>query len=533
MRRPGLRPQPARWWLVALLGVLAFGAYIRWTPRALVADLRPAPDAIEYEEAAYSIAQGRGYLLWIGDKGYPPRYPPGMSLLIAASLPLVGTAPGSGIWVVLASALAAIAGTYALAHVAAGPAAGVVAALLVATSPLHVRCSRAVMSDIPATAAVAWLSAWLIASLRRRTGVLEHAALGFACGLAVSVRQPLAVLAPSACIMVGLLSVGTPRERMRNALVLGAGVLVGLLPLLWLNMELFGHPLHTGYGYWAPGQSFSPAWVAQQRGPGGTSNAWFYATLLAGGRALYAWPAAVLLLIGTVVAARRDRTVRTLVLLAWLFTILFLMLHLGYSGLASRLLLPILPLLAAVMAIPCAAGSRTSLRATALALVAVAVVLQSSGPNSYRGATPPAFDVATLEKIAAVAEPNAAILAHTNPFVFARVLRRDADRVWVPLRLSEHQRAIQLGHLAPVRRDDANGGWIRNPLTQPFDRAAALATVEELCRSGRPVYLSGQLAGSVKFLRPLERALRRRFGLTQVVAPEPYAVYRVACPATG
>ena len=521
-RRPPVR-------FLVLLGVLVLGAYLRWTPRVLVEDLRPWPDAIEYEEAARSLAEGRGYLLWIADRGYPPRYPPGLSLLIAASTPLVGTAPGCGIWVVLASALAAIVGTYVLASSAAGPVAGVVAALLVATSPVHVRWSHSVMSDLPASAALVWLAAWIVSLLQRRAGALEHAALGLACGLAVSIRQPLVVLAATACIAVALVG-GTGRERARNTGVLAAGVLLGVLPLFCLNAELFGHPLRNGYGYWTAGRMFSLR-DAAARPSGEPSNVWYYGSLFVGGGSLYPWPSAVLLLIGTLAALRRPGAARTLALVSWLLTLLLVGLHVAYFARGSRLILPIVPPLAAVMAVPFAAGSRGWLRALAVTLVAATLLLERAHPEGFTPADPPLHDTATLEKIAAIAEPNAAILVRTNPFSFARVLRRDADRVWVPLRLDAHQAAIEHQKLLPVRRDAVDGGWIGTPLRMPFNRAAALATVEELCRSGRPVYLSEGLRPLVPFMSKLKRALRTRFKLTQVVKPRPYSVYRIECAA--
>ena len=64
---------------------------------------------------------------------------------------------------------------------------------------------------------------------------------------------------------------------------------------------------------WAPGLTFSLNEAARP-GASGASNAWLYGSLLAGGRALYPWPAAVLLLAGTLDAVRRGGSVRALVL---------------------------------------------------------------------------------------------------------------------------------------------------------------------------------------------------------------------------
>jgi hypothetical protein len=523
------RPGRGGWALLVLLGILLLGVYLRLTPRALIEDLRPWPDALEYEEVARSLASGRGYLLWIGNLAYPPRYAPGMSLLIAASLPLVGDAPGCGIWVVLAGAAVAIGGTYLLVYGVAGRAAGLVAALLIATSPLHVSWSRAVMSDVPASAAVALLAAWTVALVRRHAGAVESAALGFACGLAVSLRPPLAVLAPAAGAAIVLLSPDPWRSRLRSVIALGCGTAVGVLPLLWLDLSLFGSPLHTGYGYWAPGASFAMGQVTAEA-VNRPSNLSVYLPVLVGDGALYPRPAAILLLVGTVVGLRRGGDARKLVLVCLLVIVPFVSLHAGYSGRADRLFLSILPLLAALMSIPLALGSARILRACALVLVVATLLLEARQPDAFAPPNQPYFDVATLERAAGVAERNAAILASTNPIAFARVLRRNgADRIWVPLGLDPHQLTIRLRHLAPVRRDDTSRSWIATPITLPFDRTAALAAVDGLCREGRPVYFSEQRRGEFALLGSLENALRFRYSLTPVVAAQPFAIYRVGC----
>lgn len=133
-------------------------------------------------------------------------------------------------------------------------------------------------------------------------------------------------------------------------------------------------------------------------------------------------------------------------------------------------------------------------------------------------------------RIAAIAEPNAAVLARTNPFFFARLLRDGADRVWVPLQLDAHLDGIRREHLTPIAHDDTDRGWIRAPLTRPFAPEAAIAAIEVLCREGRPVYLSDQLELYVDFMPRLKAVLAERFGLTRVLAPEPYTVDRVDCP---
>lgn len=523
---------PSRAARVLLLGaVLVLALMLRWTERAQVEDLRPWPDAIEYEEAARSLVEGRGYLLWVGAEAYPPRYPPGMSLLIAASLPLVGSAPGAGIWVVLVSALATVAGTYALGRAVAGFACGLIAALLVATSPLHVQWSRAVMSDVPASAAVVWLAFGLLVVLRRGAGTMPLFALGVAAGLAGSIRYAVVLsVVPAACAVLLLLGPKTRASRVRWVGALVAGTLVGVLPLLGVHRALFGSALRDGYAYWVERDLGAVAYVLSPRASGAPSNAWFYGRLLVGHGPLYPVPAFLLLVLGAWCAARATRLERAVGAFAALVLALLLALHLPFFWQWDRFLLPALPLLALVMALPCAPAAPRRLRVAGGVLVAAALLAVASRPDAFSPPNPPAYDVATLRRIAAIAEPDAALLARSNPFFAARTWRGATDRVWVPLLADAHTLEIARGRLAPVRRDDARGdGWIRPAVRMPFRVARALATVEELCREGRPVYLSAQRDGYVALMPALQAALARRFGLTEVLPPEPYAVYRVGC----
>lgn len=515
----------------ALLAVLAFAAVLRWTSPADVADLRPRPDALEYEEAARSLAEGRGYRVWIAGDAYPPRYPPGMSLLIAATLPLVGDAPGSGIRVVLASALAAIAGTFVLARRTGGLAAAVVAALLVATSRLHVLWSQTVMSDVPATVAVAWIGVWTVSLLQRRAHLLESFALGAACGLAVWIRQPLVVVAAATCVTTLLLAPEDFAARLRRAFVTGLGVIAGVAPFLWLNARLFGSPLRSGYDFWAPRATFALGHATDAVYAGQVTPLGVYSRQLLGDDSLYPWYGALMLLLGTAAAFRLGRQARTLCVFAWLVTALFAGMLISYAMPAKRLMLPVLPVLAATMSLAVADAAPRASRALGTALLAAVLWFNLTLPLDLLGLPAvPIFDTATLEKTAAVAEPNAAVLAYTSPLLFSRTLRRDgADRVWVPLRSSEHMLTIKRRHLKPLERDPAASGWIETPIVAGLRPARMVARIEALCRTGRPVYLSMQRAPQIAFMPELERALRERFALTQVVPPEPWAVYRVEC----
>jgi 4-amino-4-deoxy-L-arabinose transferase-like glycosyltransferase len=521
---------PAR--AAALIAVLLVAGALRWTTPDRVADLRPWPDALEYEEAARSLYAGRGYLLWIGSDAYPPRYPPGTSLLIAATMPLLGTAAGVGIFAVVASGLAAVAGAYVAGRIAGGFACGVVAALLLAVSPLHVQWSRAVMSDVPASAAVVWLAVGVLQLRRRRAAPPAYVLLGVVCGLAGSIRYVVWGVVPAACAALVLCGADTWRDRLRAVAALLAGAAIGVLPLLWLNAHTFGSPLRDGYGYWVH-DSLMSAGRAFARPDGGTgANVSFYGAQILGLGTLYPWPAAVLLALGTVLGGARGGGARALVVLAWVVTGFVLLVHAGFMWQWDRFLLPMLPLACAVMALPVAHSTPLPVRVASGALVALAVALVAAYPRRFAPPDPPAGDVDTLRRIARIAEPNAAVLARTNPFAFERELRASgADRVWVPLQTDAHTLEILRLQLVPIGRAEPAATWIRDSIRQPFSPDGAVEVVRRLCAEGRPVYVSDQLANKVALLAPLELALARRFGLTQVLAAEPFAVYRLRCPA--
>ena len=173
--------------LAGLGTALALGGWVRWTPPSAVQDLRPSPDALEYEEVGRHVARGERFAIVIGGRAYGPAHAPGFPVLLAAYFRFFPDAgPGSSIRVVFACALAAIAGTWCMGWLAGGPWCGALAGLLIALAPLHVRWSRAVMSDVPSSAAIAWIGAWSLMALGRRRAGATWLLLGACVGLAVA-----------------------------------------------------------------------------------------------------------------------------------------------------------------------------------------------------------------------------------------------------------------------------------------------------------------------------------------------------------
>jgi hypothetical protein len=114
-----------------------------------------------------------------------PTYAPGLPLLTWVPHALAGS-PGASLVVSIAAAVT-VAATGAIARSLAGGAAGVLAAALIAVSPVFVSLSFQPMSDVPVTAA--WLLCWWCV-LRNRP-----VASGVAAAMALLIRPNLAPVA--------------------------------------------------------------------------------------------------------------------------------------------------------------------------------------------------------------------------------------------------------------------------------------------------------------------------------------------------
>lgn len=501
---------------VATLAAIAVGAWLRWTPPAAVADLRPRPDALEYEDAARNLLRGEGYSMVVDGRRYPPRYPAGFPLLLVPALAVGGDVPGVGVVVVQAAAAGGIAATALLAAGAGGPASGVAAAWLLALAPLHVRWSRAVMSDVPAATAATLLALGLLRALARPRSGLVWLALGVGAGFAATIRAPLALLVPPAVLCL-------PRGgRLRPILALGAGGVLGMAPGALLAMASGGTALGAGYGVWVRGAFFGVEYLfGPPKGGGTAGNLPFYLRLLAGGGTLYARPVALLALAGIFVGLRRGGPARRLVVVAVGFTAALLAVHAAFFWQWDRFLLPALPLVLAVAALPLGDGPPAWMRAGALALVVVAGALDVRTPHAYDPPDRPLGDAAALTALAAWLPPDAAVIGGVHASLFDRILRRDADRVLVPVGLDEHRFAVawlKPPSAGPARDD---GRWLRAAMPDPLHPAAALDGIERLLAEGRPVFVVPSTLARVPNAMRILPTLAARFRLADAGAPVP------------
>jgi hypothetical protein len=174
-----------------------------------------------------------------------PAYSPGLPLLMAAFKLVLGSR-GPFLVVPVCGALAVWL-TYLLGRDATGEArVGVLAALLMATSPAFLFQLMSPMSDVPVTA---WWT--LMFWLGCRPANRRPMAAGFAAGAAVLTRPnlaPLALVLPAVWLWSALRLTGVRRDAWRAVNRFAVGLAPGLLAGGAINAYLYGSALASGYG---------------------------------------------------------------------------------------------------------------------------------------------------------------------------------------------------------------------------------------------------------------------------------------------
>ena len=171
-------------------------------------------------------------------------YPLGLPVFLAASMAVAGEM-GAYIFGPLMAGVLAMA-TYGVAATLGGPWAGVVAAALISASPVNMRHSLYVSSDVPCVAF--WMIAWSM-SLKPRAGAAATA--GAAVTAAVMIRPNTAPLV----FVIGLLvllggqaaTLSWRRWQWRHAMGFGAMSAIGPILVLWSNTVFYGGPFEAGY----------------------------------------------------------------------------------------------------------------------------------------------------------------------------------------------------------------------------------------------------------------------------------------------
>lgn len=486
-------------------------------------DLKPRPDALEYGIAAATFADRGTFAIPIGGVDYPSRYPVGFPLMLA---PFVAARGLAGAWIgALTFGALAIGVAGLLGLLSGGSFAALIAALIVARSPLAFEASTLAMSEtasmllfgivLAALAAARWRS-----PERPRTWLLWTAAL--AAAAAASIRYTNAAL-------LLLLLVAAPRSHRWRLLLPGALVVAAMLAR---NAVLFGHPLHDGYQFWIhagetgePPHLFSLSYLLTNSGFFPASNLATYSRSLAGLEpGLWTAIAAGLASIGLVRAValfRRCPVARTCVLATLLVALPIVAFHAVYFWQDERFLLPLLPLLAALAGggVAAFAGMRLTFVGVVLGLIGTAT--GTSVFDSKPGTIPALVDVAA--DVDARLPAGALALGNFPATLAARLL---PGREFALL-----EAAGADPHVDRIRRYDLHGfdgrkaevaSWI-GPAGTP-DEALAADLARRLA-AGQPVV--ALVAAGEGPSEPALAALRERFAVEPLFVAEPVSVFAV------
>jgi 4-amino-4-deoxy-L-arabinose transferase-like glycosyltransferase len=265
-------------------------------------ELMPWPDGLEYAASAVNLANGRGAVLHFGGYSYPSRYTGGYPLILEFFYRLFGrhvsmlAVPS---WIL---GMLSILSIFLVARWLFGRAAGAIAAITLALSPVFITYSSLVMSDVPtlfvticaalmlvvaasayASQSPSWMrmSAWLV--------------FGLLAGFSTIIRQTngtiLAGLA-LCVVMVPLEHQGEKRDLpslVKAAIAIAIGFAIPIASQLHQNAIHLGSAFASGYAWWVPevygtmGRTFSAAFLfgpTMPRNPHG--NVLVYATTLLG-----------------------------------------------------------------------------------------------------------------------------------------------------------------------------------------------------------------------------------------------------------
>jgi len=179
-----------------------------------------------------------------GESSIVPTYSPGLPMLLAVAKWLGGQCVMYG--VVPAFTGLAVLATYGIGRRLNSSVTGLIAAWLVATSPVTLSSSLEPLTDVPV------LSAWALAFyfvLGQST--VSAAAAGLSAGLAILIRPNLVLLAvPLALWLLCRRDVTGPflRARAFPAAAFAVGVGLGAGAVAAINQHLYGSPVTSGYG---------------------------------------------------------------------------------------------------------------------------------------------------------------------------------------------------------------------------------------------------------------------------------------------
>ncbi len=172
-----------------------------------------------------------------------PTYSPGLPILFAGAKLLGGQCALFAVVPVLTGLGVLV--TFGIGKHLISPWGGVIAAWLVAASPIVIGMAVEPLTDVPVMAVWA-ISIYLL--LARIGGRLSPALVGLAAGVAILIRPNLVPLSVPFGIWYMIRRRNDGDSRLLSAALFGLGVLPAILLVAFLNDRLYGSPLSSGYG---------------------------------------------------------------------------------------------------------------------------------------------------------------------------------------------------------------------------------------------------------------------------------------------
>ncbi len=182
-----------------------------------------------------AIGRGRGAIV--------PTYSPGLPLLLAVAK-LSGGQCALFAVVPLSAGLGVLV-TYGIGKRLVSPWGGVIAAWLVAASPIVIGIALEPLTDVPVMTAWA-ISIYLL--LARAGGRLSPAIVGLVAGIAILIRPNLVPLTIPLGAWYMIRRQTDADSRLISSALFALGVLPAILLIAFLNDRLYGSPLLSGYG---------------------------------------------------------------------------------------------------------------------------------------------------------------------------------------------------------------------------------------------------------------------------------------------
>jgi hypothetical protein len=294
-------PSIFEWGILVAIELLVI-AMVRSAGSRRGLELMPWPDGLEYAAAGMNLAKGRGAVLHFGGYTYPSRYTGGYPLILQYFY-LFNPRGFPPPYASMILGMFSVYFIFMLTRAYFGRAAGAIAALLLALSPVFITYSSLVMSDVPTLCATVTAAAilaeqtsdytsrspsWLRPRWMRTSVWLMF---GFLAGFSAIIRPTNAVI----LVGLALCIVMVPLEDRHLASLAKAAIAIAVgfaIPVAWQlhqNLLNLGSAFASGYSWWVPevygagGKTFSIAYLfgpTMPRNPHG--NVLVYLTTLLG-----------------------------------------------------------------------------------------------------------------------------------------------------------------------------------------------------------------------------------------------------------